>query len=116
MIVPDPAMIEQMVQMGYGLSLVKKALIAVKNDSVPAALDMVEQIAAEDKKKKVEKRSNWNCQVCTFLNRSEVDTCEMCGEMFDFADEEEKERLRLEKEAEEEEKKKKEEERKKEEE
>ena len=84
MIVPDPSMIEQMVQMGYGLSVVKKALIAVKNDSVPAALDVLEQIKEEDKKKKKAKRSNWNCAVCTFLNRSDIDTCEMCGEMFDF--------------------------------
>lgn len=84
MIVPDPSMIEQMVQMGYGLSVVKKALIAVKNDSVPAALDVLEQIKEEDKKKKKAKRSNWNCSVCTFLNRSDIDTCEMCGEMFDF--------------------------------
>ena len=43
-VVPDPSMIEQMVQMGYGLTVVKKALIAVKNDSVPAALDALEQI------------------------------------------------------------------------
>jgi uncharacterized UBP type Zn finger protein len=30
-LVPDQSMIEQMVQMGYGVNLVKKALIAVKN-------------------------------------------------------------------------------------
>ena len=99
--------------MGYGLTVVKKALIAVKNDSVPAALDALEQIKQEEKKKKVAKRSNWNCPVCTFLNRSDIDTCEMCGQMFDFAEEEEKERIRLEKQAEEQEKKKKEEEKKK---
>ena len=68
-----------MVQMGYGLSVVKKALIAVKNDSVPAALDALEQIVTEEKKKKTEKRSSWNCSVCTFLNRPDIDTCEMCG-------------------------------------
>jgi hypothetical protein len=32
-------MMNQMIQMGYGVSVVKKALISVKNDSVPAALD-----------------------------------------------------------------------------
>ena len=64
-----------MVQMGYGLSIVKKALIAVKNDSVPAALDALEQIKEEEKKKKVAKRSSWGCPVCTFMNRAEIDTC-----------------------------------------
>ena len=32
---------EQMIQMGYGINIVKKALLAVKNDSVPAAVDMI---------------------------------------------------------------------------
>lgn len=43
-VVPDQTMIDQMVQMGYGLSIIKKALIAVKNESVPTAIDMIEQI------------------------------------------------------------------------
>lgn len=33
-----------MIQMGYNLSIIKKALIAVKNESVPTAIDMIEQI------------------------------------------------------------------------
>jgi hypothetical protein len=37
-------MIEQMQQMGYGVNIIKKALIAVKNESVPAAIDMIDQI------------------------------------------------------------------------
>ena len=37
-------MIEQMIAMGYGTNLIKKALVAVKNESVPAALDMIDQI------------------------------------------------------------------------
>lgn len=40
-------MIEQMQQMGYGLGLIKKALIAVKNESIPAALDVMDQLMAE---------------------------------------------------------------------
>lgn len=73
-------MVEQMVNMGYGLSLVKKALLAVKNESVPSALDMIEQILTEEKKKKAEiKRKSWSCPVCTFFNKPENDTCEMCG-------------------------------------
>jgi hypothetical protein len=46
-------MIDQMVAMGYALSLVKKALIVVKNESVAAAIDMIDQIMAEEKKKKL---------------------------------------------------------------
>lgn len=52
-LVPDQAMIDQMVVMGYALSLVKKALIAVKNESVAAAIDMIDQIITEEKKKKL---------------------------------------------------------------
>ena len=33
-----------MIAMGYGTNLIKKALVAVKNESVPAALDMIDQI------------------------------------------------------------------------
>ena len=46
-------MIDQMVAMGYALSLVKKALIVVKNESVAAAIDMIDQIMTEEKKKKL---------------------------------------------------------------
>jgi uncharacterized UBP type Zn finger protein len=42
--VPDQSMIEQMQQMGYGVNIIKKALMAVKNESVPAAIDMIDQI------------------------------------------------------------------------
>lgn len=52
-LVPDQALIDQMVVMGYALSLVKKALIAVKNESVAAAIDMIDQIITEEKKKKL---------------------------------------------------------------
>ena len=68
-------MIEQMIQMGYGLNLVKKALIAVKNESVPAAVDIIENIIAEEKKKKAKSRTAWGCPVCTFLNKADIDTC-----------------------------------------
>jgi hypothetical protein len=30
-----------MQQMGYGIGLIKKALVTVKNESVPAALDVI---------------------------------------------------------------------------
>jgi hypothetical protein len=36
-----------MQQMGYGIGLIKKALITVKNESIPAALDIMEQLVAE---------------------------------------------------------------------
>lgn len=52
-LVPDQSMVDQMVIMGYALSIVKKALIAVKNESVAAAIDMIDQITTEEKKKKV---------------------------------------------------------------
>jgi len=68
-------MMEQMIQMGYGINIVKKALLAVKNDSVPAAVDMIENLIAEEKKKKKEKKNSWSCPVCTFLNKAEMDTC-----------------------------------------
>jgi hypothetical protein len=61
----------------------------------------------EEKKNKIEKRGNWNCPMCTFVNRSEIDICEMCGEMFDYEGEAEKERIKQEKAVEEEELKKK---------
>lgn len=85
-----------MVNMGYGVNIVKKALLAVKNESVPAAIDMIDQIMAEEKKKKSEVKSTpWSCPACTFFNKAEVDTCEMCGYLNEFVDEAEKERLRL---------------------
>ena len=105
-LVADQSMVEQMGQMGYGTNLIKKALLAVKNQSVPSALDMIEKMVAEEKKKKTEKRSTWNCPVCTFLNRADLDTCEMCGELYQFVDQAEKQKLKLEKQAEEEQKKK----------
>jgi len=40
-------MIEHMQQMGYGIGLIKKALIKVKNESIPAALDVIEGLMAE---------------------------------------------------------------------
>ncbi len=46
-------MVNQMIAMGYGVNIAKKALLAVKNESVPAALDVMEQIMTEEKKKKV---------------------------------------------------------------
>lgn len=46
-------MVEQMMQMGYGINISKKALVAVKNESIPAAIDMIDQITSEEKKKKV---------------------------------------------------------------
>jgi hypothetical protein len=44
-------MVEQLMAMGYGLNIVKKALIKVKNESVPIALDEIEKITAEEKAK-----------------------------------------------------------------
>jgi rubrerythrin len=86
--VPDQTMIEQMVSMGYGLTVVKKALLAVKNESIPAAIDMIDQILTEEKKKKKVEiiRKAWSCPVCTFFNKSENETCEMCGELNDVVD------------------------------
>lgn len=82
--------------MGYGINIVKKALLAVKNESVPAAIDMIEQIMAEEKKKKAEVKSNpWSCPACTYFNKGEVDTCEICGYLNEFVDEAEKEKQRL---------------------
>ena len=52
-LVPDQTMVNQMIAMGYGVNIAKKALLAVKNESVPAALDVMEQIMTEEKKKKV---------------------------------------------------------------
>jgi hypothetical protein len=40
-------MIEQMQQMGYGINIIKKALMAVKNSSVPEAIDMIDQLTTE---------------------------------------------------------------------
>ncbi len=40
-------MFDQMIQMGYGQNISKKALIAVKNESIPAAIDMIDQITNE---------------------------------------------------------------------
>ena len=44
---PDIGMLEQIVIMGYGPSIAKKALITVKNESIIAALDAIEQIQKE---------------------------------------------------------------------
>jgi hypothetical protein len=55
-VAPDQAMIDQMLQMGYGIHIIKKALVAAKNESVPAAIDMIDQIMSEEKKKKPEQR------------------------------------------------------------
>lgn len=107
-------MIDQMQQMGYGITMIKKALIAVKNESVPAAIDMIDQLTAEEKKKnKVEQRFEWSCNTCTFINKPESDTCEMCGELCDLAEQAEKERQRQEQEAAAQKERQKEEERKK---
>ena len=78
---------EQMLQMGYGINLIKKALLAVKNESVPAAVDMIENLIAEEKKKKTAKKTSWSCNVCTYLNKADVDTCEMCNSVYEFVDE-----------------------------
>ena len=75
-----------MQQMGYGIGLIKKALITVKNESIPAALDIMEQLMAEEKTKTKEKKSAWNCPACTFFNKSSNDTCEICGEIYVFVD------------------------------
>ena len=62
-------MIEQMQQMGYGIGMIKKALIAVKNESIPAALDVMDQLMTEEKKKIKEKKTNWSCTTCTYFNK-----------------------------------------------
>lgn len=55
--------------MGYGIGMIKKALIAVKNESIPAALDVMDQLMTEEKKKIKEKKTNWSCTACTYLNK-----------------------------------------------
>lgn len=75
-LVADQGMIDQMVAMGYALSIVKKALIAVKNESVAAAIDMIDQITTEEKKKKVVAVAReWTCPACTFYNKADADCC-----------------------------------------
>ena len=59
----------------------------------------------------MEQRREWSCSTCTYINKPETDTCEMCGELCDLAEQAEKERLRLEQEAAAEKERKKEEER-----
>jgi len=39
-------MVETLLTMGYKLSIVKQALINVKNESVPVALDEIEKLVA----------------------------------------------------------------------
>jgi hypothetical protein len=34
-------MVEHMLSMGYGISMIKKALVSVKNESIPAAIDAI---------------------------------------------------------------------------
>ena len=55
--------------MGYGIGMIKKALIAVKNESIPAALDVMDQLMTEEKKKIKEKKTNWSCTTCTYFNK-----------------------------------------------
>jgi uncharacterized UBP type Zn finger protein len=75
-LVPDQGMIDQMVAMGYALSIVKKALIAVKNESVAAAIDMIDQIMTEEKKKKqVIAAREWSCPACTYYNKADNESC-----------------------------------------
>ena len=42
-------MLNQLIMMGFGLEFAKKALIKVKNESVPAALDAIDEMQSKDK-------------------------------------------------------------------
>lgn len=56
-IIADSSMVDALISMGYGLNIVKKALIKVKNESVPVALDEIEKITAEEKAKFAAKKA-----------------------------------------------------------
>jgi uncharacterized UBP type Zn finger protein len=56
-IIADSSMVDQLISMGYGLNIVKKALIKVKNESIPVALDEIEKITAEEKAKFAAKKA-----------------------------------------------------------
>ena len=84
---PDPDKLEQLVLMGFPQELCKKALIAVKNESIQAVLDCIDQIKQEEDEKRKTKltikklrlKEGWTCSTCTFYNPcSSSDVCDVC--------------------------------------
>ena len=70
--------------MGFGLETAKKGLIKVKNESVSAAIDAIEEITKLEKDKepklpvKKMKIISWQCPTCTYINAEGKEICEMC--------------------------------------
>lgn len=85
---PNQDMLNQLIMMGFALEFAKKALIKVKNESVAAALDAIEDIQTKAKEviiaketavsAKKQKILSWICQLCTYINPEGKATCEMC--------------------------------------
>lgn len=75
--------------MGFPLEACKKGLIKVKNESVPAAVDVIMEMQELESKVHPKEKGgssseglqvlSYECTVCTYVNADGKAVCELCG-------------------------------------
>lgn len=111
---PDSKILEQLIGMGFPSALCLKALLMTENESVQAAIDMIEELKAEEEKtnkkakeeNKLKIKAEWQCRFCTLRNFAPHEVCEICANPAPedaFVNEEEQKKKELERQKQEEE-------------
>jgi len=85
-VVPNASFLGTMKMMGFDEEASKQALVKVKNESVEAAVEAIQDIMEElDKEKaanpmpvKEYQYLQWQCLICTFINEK-TGICQVCG-------------------------------------